>query len=156
MTSSFGFTNVTANAAKLTPVDVQPLTNYAKVVDDPETCVLNNKTCPLDQGELVTYRSNELAKVSSTQEIQHPAPVRNGVQYVIKVEDVLRTKDADGNIVMDEPVVAYLTVRHQKSGNISSAHIESIISRVIGACMYTDGTYRFNDLMRSAVVPSKN
>lgn len=156
LTSTFGFTNVVANATKPIPIDIQPLTNYAKVEDEPTSCVLNNKTCPLDQGELVTYRSNELAKVTCSQELQNPAAVRNGVQYVIKVEDVLRTKDANGVVIMDEPVVAYLTIRHQKSGNITSAHIEQVVSRVLGACMFTDGTWRFNDLMRSAVTPSKN
>lgn len=156
LTSSFGYTNKVVNATKPTPVDIQPMTNYARIEDSPLECVMNNTTCPLDQGELLTYKVLELDKVTCTQVLQNPAPVRNGVQYVVKLEEILRTKDAEGNIIMDEPIVAYLTIKHQKSGNITTGHIEEIYSRLMGACMKTNGTYRFNDLMRSAVTPTVN
>lgn len=155
--STFGFTNVTANAVKVTPVDVKVVSNYARTEDEADVCVLSNKTAPLDQGELITYRANDLDRVSSTQVVQNPAPVRNGVQYVIKVEDILRTVESTtGTILMDEPVVAYLTIRHQKSGNVTPAIVADVVSRVIGACMRTDGTWRFDDLMRSALAPINN
>jgi hypothetical protein len=152
-TSLFGFTNITANAVKLSPIDLKLVSNYARIDNEAQTCVLSNKTTPLDIGELVTYRANDLDKVTSTQQIQNPAPVRNGIQYVIKVEDILRTVDANGAVICDEPIVAYLTIRHQKSGNVTPAHIEAITSRVIGACQRSNGTYRFDDLMRSALAP---
>ena len=89
--------------------------------------------------------------------MQNPSPVRNGIQYVIKVEDILRTVDTtSGAILMDEPVVAYLTIRHQKSGNVTPAIVADVVSRTIGACMRTDGTWRFDDLMRSALAPINN
>lgn len=151
--STFGFTNVTANTVKANPVDVKMVTNYARVEDEPTLTVLSNKTAPLDQGELVSYRANALAKVSSSQVIQNPAPVKNGIQYVIKVEDILRTTDdVTGNIV-DEPVIAYLTIRHQLSGNIKPAHVQTMVERCLGACMKSNGQWRFDDLMRSAIVP---
>lgn len=156
LTSSFGYTNKVANTTKVTPVDVQPVTNYARTEETPNQCVLNNITCPLDQGELLTYKVLELDKVTCQQYIQNPAPVRNGVQYVVKMEEILRTVDSAGDIVMDEPIIAYLTIKHQKSGNITSAKIEEVVSRLIGACMKTDGTWRFSDLMRSAINPTKN
>lgn len=152
-TSAFGFTNVTANAVKVTPIDLKVVTNYARIEDEAEVCVLSNKTAPLDQGELVTFRANDLDKVSSSQVIQNPTPVRNGIQYVIKVEEILRTTDSVTGVVVDEPVIAYLTIRHQKSGNVTPAHVADITSRCIGACMRTNGTWRFDDLMRTAVVP---
>lgn len=155
--SSFGFTNKAANAVKVTPVDIKPVTNYARIEDEADVCVLSNKSAPLDQGELVTFRANDLDKISSTQMVQNPAPVRNGVQYVIKVEDILRTVEStNGNIIMDEPIVAYLTIRHQKSGNVTPELVAEVVSRVIGACMRTDGTWRFDDLMRSALAPINN
>lgn len=155
--STFGFTNVTANTVKVTPVDVKVVSNYARTEDEADVCVLSNKTAPLDQGELITYRANNLDRVSSTQVVQNPAPVRNGVQYVIKIEDILRTVESTtGAILMDEPVVAYLTIRHQKSGNVTPAIVADVVSRVIGACMRTDGTWRFDDLMRSALAPINN
>ena len=154
MTSSFAFTNKTASTKTITPVGVGPVANYAKVVDEPSTVVLSNRTCPLDQGELVTFRVNEVNKVSTSQTIQNPSKVKNGVQYVAKVEEILRTKDSNGDIVCDEPIVAYLTIRHQKSGNISAAQITEVVTRLLGAVQKADGSYRWDDLMRSAIVPT--
>lgn len=153
-TSSFSFTNKVVNAVDVAPFDLKPVTNYAKITDEPTIAVLSNKTAALDQGELLTYRANELSKVSTSQTLQHPLPIRNGVQYVIKVEEILRTVDAAGVIIGDEPIVAYVTIRHQKSGNISTALVDEVFKRAVGACYKTDGTTRFTDLMRSALIPT--
>lgn len=152
-TSSFGFTNVTPNTVKASPVDLKLVTNYARLEDEPTLTVLSNKTAPLDQGERVSFRANALDKVSSSQVIQNPSPVKNGVQYVIKVEEILRTTDSVTGVVIDEPVVAYLTIRHQLSGNVTPAHVQAAVERCLGACMKSNGTWRFDDLMRSAIVP---
>lgn len=154
MSSTFGFTNSTAMSdVSIVPIDVKPVTNYGKIQDEPTVCALQNKTAPLDQGEVMTYRANELKEVSTCQVIQNPAKVRNGVQYVIKLDEILRTTDTDGNIVCDEPIVAYVTIRHQKSGNITAALVEQVYKRLQGAIYKEDGTTRFADLMRSALVP---
>lgn len=153
-TSSFGFTNTEALTAKATMTDMKMRSLYAKVEDEPTSAVLSNKTCPLDQGELVTYRAQPVDHVSSSQKIQFPAQQRNGVQYVIKCEEILRTKDADGKVIMDEPVVAYLTIRHQTTSNITDDLITQVVGRVLGAAYdKTAGCYRWGDLMRSALVP---
>lgn len=156
--SSYGFTNVTPMAAAkaVAPVDIKVIDNYAKTKDEPSVVVLNNKTCPLDQGELITYRCNEVDKVSSSQRIQNPTRVKNGIQYVVKVEEILRTTDADGKIISDEPVVAYVTFRHQKSGNITPALVEEALKRMLGALYKTDGNSRISDMMRSAIAPTTN
>lgn len=154
MTSSYAFNNTTEMSnVTIKPVGIKPVTNYAKTVDEPTVAVLSNKTCPLDQGELLTYRANEMDHISTSLTIQNPTKVRNGVQYVVKLEEILRTKDTEGNIVSDEPVVAYLTVRHQKTGNISEALVNQVINRLMGAVYKSDGTTRIADLMRSALVP---
>lgn len=152
--STYGFQNKTAAGFKVTPVAIGVVTNYAKTTDEPSVVVMNNKTCPLDQGELITYRCNEVEKVTTSQKIQNPARVRNGIQYVVKVEDILRTVDSNGNIVCDEPVVAYITFRHQKSGNITSALVEECLTRLLGATYKADGTSRISDMMRSAIAPT--
>lgn len=151
--TSFGFTNVTESTLAVKPINVKLVTNYARIEDEPTSCVLANKTAPLDQGELITLRANDIDRVSSTQIIQNPSPVRNGIQYVIKVEDILRTVDANGVVLMDEPIIAYLTVRHQKSGNVTPTMVVDMVKRVMGACVRADGTWRFDDLMRSALAP---
>lgn len=152
-TSSFSFTNTTLNTHSVTPVDLKPVTNYAKLTDEPDVTVLSNKTATLDQGELLTYSCKQLDKVTTQQTIQNPSPVRNGVEYRIKLDEILRTVDANGVIIRDEPIVASIVIRHQSSGSITSALITQVFQRLVGACMRTDGTYRWDDLMRSALVP---
>lgn len=156
MSSTFSFTNVSDFTDTLTPTLVGPVANYAKIADEPTYCVLSNRTAALDQGELITYRANDVKKVSTSLVVQNPLPITNGIQYVIKVEEILRTADASGNIVGDEPIIAYLTIRHQKSGNITSELVDQVVRRLYGACYEDGGTAavpRWNDLMRSSLVP---
>jgi hypothetical protein len=153
-TSSFGFTNTTAATYTITPTEIGEKTNYAELQDDPTVHVRSNVTCPLDQGELLTLRCNPLDKITTTQTLVNPLKVKNGVQYVVKLEEILRTVNSDGDIVCDEPIVAYLTIRHQKTGNITQNIIDSVVKRLIGACYKSDGTPRWNDLMRSALEPT--
>lgn len=155
-TSSFGYTNVTAMESTVSPVDLKPVTNYAKVEDTATSCGLSNKSCALDQMEKLSYQCTQIGNVSTKNTILNPAPVREGVQYIVRLDEVLRTKDSNGDIICDEPVVAYLTIRHQVSGNITNALVSEVVKRLLGACMREDGTFRFDDLMRSALVPVNN
>lgn len=157
MTSSFGFTNVTPGTHTATPILLQLIENYALKSDEPTVVELDNKTCPLDQGELVSFKCQDVTKVSSSQEIRNPAKVTTGVQYLAKVEEILRTTSStDADFVVDEPIIAYLTIRHPKSGNITPDHISSVVERLLGSLMKADGTWRFNELMRSALKPTED
>jgi predicted RNA-binding protein with TRAM domain len=153
-TSTFAFTNTTDLSTSVTITGIKPKTNYALIAEQPTFVESQNKTAPLDQGERMTFRCQDVDKVSTAQVIQNPGKVKNGVQYVVKLEEILRTADGEGNIIMDEPIVMYLTVRHQKSGNIRASHLDTIFKRLLGA-MYdeTAGEFRWNDLMRSALLP---
>lgn len=153
MSCAFSFTNTANLETAVTPTDLKPVTVYAKSEDEPTRVVLKNKTCALDQGEVLTFMCKEVDKVSTSQHIQNPTKVPNGVQYVVKLEEILRSTDADGTVISDEPIVMYLTVRHQLTSNISDEIIGTVFKRLIGACYREDGTLRFNDLMRSALVP---
>lgn len=152
-TSSFGFSNTTANTTTVAPVKLGLVTNYAKIQDTPDACVMANKTSPLDQGELVTIRYQKLDKVSTAQDLAYPLPERGGCQYVYKVEDILRTTDSNGKIINDEPVVAYLTIRHQRTSNITADIIKQVACRVLGVCISDTGTMRFVDTMRGDCSP---
>lgn len=152
---SFGFTNVTASTHVETPVAIAPVTNYALVQDEPTSVVLDNKTCPIDQGELLSFKCQNVKKVATSQDILFPAPVSTGLQYVIKLEEILSTTDTvDPSYRVDEPIVAYLTIRHPKSGNISSDTIGKVVDRLMGACRKADGSWRFNEMMRSSLKPT--
>lgn len=156
MTSSFSFTNVTAGDSVST-VALAPVTNYAKRSDEPTEAVLTNKTCTLDQGELITYRCREINQVSSGLQVLYPAKVLNGVEFGVRVDELLRTKDSAGAIVCDEPIVATLTIKCPKSSNMTTGVIDTVVARLLGACYdETTNKYRWADLMRSALVPIEN
>lgn len=153
MTSAFGFTNTTAMSTTVSPVDIKPVTVYARKENTATSCRLSNKTTPLDQGEQLSYQCTDIKTVNTLQSIVNPSKVTSGVQYIVRLDEILRTTDTDGNIICDEPVVVSLTIRHQLSGNITNALVTECVKRLLGACMREDGTYRFDDLMRSALDP---
>jgi hypothetical protein len=152
--STFSFTNTTAGSHDVTPPALGLTTNYALTAQDANNAVLNNKTAPIDAEEIVTYRSRPISTVNTDLNIRYPSPIKTGVQYQVQVEDVLTTTDdADASFRVDEPIVALLTIRHPKSGNISNAIVAQVVQRLLGCILRADGTWRFDDLMRSAEKP---
>jgi hypothetical protein len=153
--SSFGFTNTTdSTTVTVVPKLLGLTTNYAVATESADEARLNNKTCPIDQEEIVSFRSRNIQKVDTDLNIQYPSPVKKGIQYQIMIEDTLSTTDtADASFRVDEPIVAQLTIRHPKSGNISNTEVVNVVKRLLSACIKTDGTWRFDDLMRQAEKP---
>lgn len=154
--SKFGFTNTVVSEAKVSPIKLGMTTNYALTEDEPTSCVLSNVTAPIDQGELISYKCQSVKNVSTSQDILYPNKVQAGIQYVVKVEDILSTtSDTDPTFRVDTPIVAYLTIRHPKDGAITSDMIATVVARLLGACRKDDGTWRFDDLMRSSLRPTE-
>lgn len=153
-TSSFSFSNTSAATFTITPVEIGEKSNYAEIADDPTKHVRSNATATLDQGELLTIGCQPIKKVATDQTIQHPYPVKEGVQYIVKLDEILRTVNSAGDIVGDEPIVAYLVVRHQRSGQITNTLVDTVVKRLLGACYKSDGTPRWGDWMRSALEPT--
>lgn len=157
MNTNFGFTNVTAHTHTITPVELGITTNYGLTSDEPTEAVYTNLTCPVDQGELISYKRSKVNKVSTAQENLYPPKVQTGIQYVVKLETALSvTSSTDSSFREDLPIVAYLTIRHPQSANISDANIGVIAQRLLGATIRDDGTFRFNDLVRGALKPKAN
>lgn len=156
ITTTQGFTNKTLSEHSMQSYAMGLKENYACIQDEPNCVVLANKTCPLDLGENVTYRFNDIDKVTTSLSIQNPSKVRNGVQYVAKNEFAQRNADAAGNILYDEPVVCYLVVRHQKTGTIAPETVDMAVKRLMGDVIKSDGTTRFGDMMRGALVITEN
>lgn len=156
MSSSFSFTNTTAGTSVPT-TKLAPSSSYAKTMDEPTEARLSNKSCTLDQGEIITYRCREIANVATVQQVLYPARVQSGVEYGVRLDELLRTKDSDGNILCDEPIVATLTIKNPKSSNITDEIISQVVARLLGACYNeSEGRYRWGDLMRSALVPAED
>lgn len=156
METTFGFTNKTASTHTITPVNIDPVSVYAKTEDTATSCALKNKTAPLSQGELLSYQCTEINSVSTKQNIVNPAKTTAGVQYIVRLDEILRTTDPNGDYIVDEPIVMYLTVRHPNSSYITASHIAEVFTRLCGALQRDDGTYRFDDLMLSALAPVAN
>lgn len=151
--SSFGFTNTTAGAHDVDQIALGLTTNYALTSDQANNVVLNNKTAPIDQEEIVTVRSGNI-DIKSKANIMYPAPVKTGMEYGVRLDEVLSTTDsADPSYRVDEPIICSITFRHPKSGNITNAIVAQVFQRAISTLMKADGTWRFADLMRSAERP---
>lgn len=156
MGSTFSFTNTTPGATVPT-TKLAPVSSYAKTMDEPTEARLSNKTCSLDQGEIITYRCREIANVATVQQVLYPARVQSGVEYGVRIDELLRTTAEDGTIICDEPIVATLTIKNPKSSNINDETVNTVVSRLLGACYdETAKKYRWADLMRSALVPAED
>jgi hypothetical protein len=152
--SAFGFTNNSDAAVAITPKALGLTTNYSVVADTATEARLNNKTAPIDVEEMIWFKSRNIPKVDSDLNIQYPSPVKGGIQYWITAEDTLSTTDTDdATFRVDEPIVAQLNIRHPKSGNITADLVGQVVTRLLSACRRADGSWRFDDLMRSAERP---
>lgn len=152
--SSFGFTNTSLGTHDVDQIALGLTSNYSLQEDAADVVKMNNKTAPIDKEELISFRSRTGKKIATELNIQYPSPVSNTVEYSVRVDDVLSTTDtADANYRIDEPIVVSIAFRHPKSGNITSTHVATVLQRAISALMKADGTWRMDDLMRSAERP---
>jgi hypothetical protein len=155
-TTSWGFTNGSAAATKSVQLFDLDSTSYALVSDEPTECRLVNKTAPIDREENLSFRCKDLPRINTTLEVQNPSKVSGGVQYQTQLEAIATTEDPDTGFIVNEPVIVQISVRHPKSGNISSAMVTQMITRALSASINADGTWRVDELMRSALKPTKN
>lgn len=154
LTSSFGFTNTTDGTHTVTPKALGLPTNYALAKDNDDVVILNNKTAPIDQEEIISFKTRMANSMSSQAAIANPAKVGKIVEYTVRLDEILTTRDSnDATFRVDEPIVCSITFRHPKSGNITDSHIATVFNRALSCLMKADGTWRFGDLMRSAERP---
>lgn len=162
---SFSFTNTTAKDQTVTSIGLGMATNYARVTDDPETARVSNKTASLEQPEIITYKANPINRVNTSIAVRHPSPTQDGVLYSIRLETVNRV--TVGTDYIDEPIAMWLTVKHPLSNNWDNATVATIFKRLTSALMkdqtgtgtaaeVTSSQWRFEDLMRSALMPSED
>lgn len=157
-TKTWGFAEGSEVDLNIATSPVKPVSEFALVEDEPTQCSLMNKTSSVDLGERLTYGCRTIPTVSSGLDNMHPGRVQTGVQYQIKLDEQLSVQsDADPNYRVDLPIVATLTIRHTKDGNIGNNEIGTVVERLVSACMQKSGstmTWRFEDLMKSALRPT--
>jgi hypothetical protein len=155
LTHTWGYGSDAASAVSVAASAVTPVSTFALVTDEPDNCELINNSSQLDVGEMVSYSATKVNNVASKLDNQYPAPVNSGVQYVVRLdEQLLLTSASEASFKEILPVTAYVTIRHPKSGEISSAEVDTIFKRLVGACLKSDGSTRFSDLMKSALRPT--
>jgi hypothetical protein len=152
--SAFKWTNNTDSSNTITPKALGLTTNYSLTQDGADVVKLNNKTAPIDAEEIIAFRSRSLNGMNTDANIQYPSKVKGAIEYGVRTDNVLSTTDdVDATFRVDEPIVCSITFRHPKSGNITGQHVAAAFQRAYSSLMKADGTWRFDDLMRSAERP---
>lgn len=152
MNAEFSFSN-TANRTtefKVAKIDTGV---YATREDEPQSCTIVNTTTPIDQPEVLTFQCGTLKRVPSKIVNQYPAPVETGVQYGVRLDELLRVTSDGGEEMFDLPMTATITFRHPSNAAITAGTVELMLSRLIGALYKSDTETRINDMMRMAIRP---
>lgn len=159
---AFSFTNTTPTDQILTSIGLDMATDYARVTDEPTEAKVSNKTATLEQPEVITYKANPINKVNVNLSVRNPSPVQDGVLYSVRVETIDRV--TVGTDTIDEPIAMWLTVKHPMSNNWDNAKVATVFKRLCSALIkdqtstgtaaeVTSAEWRFEDLMRSALMP---
>jgi hypothetical protein len=150
-TYSWGYTNSTASLKSVTQVALGLKTNYGLAEDSANQCLLSNITSPIDQPEVIRY-DFEKQKVSVS-DLANPPKSRDGVRYVCTLKDIYRETRDNGD-VYDHPFQISISIKHDTSVNWTNALVAAELARAIsGLYNETDGDWRFESLMRSALEP---
>jgi hypothetical protein len=152
---SFAFTNTTASTKDVTPVAIGPVSNYTE--SDTKSAsgikLFTNDTAPLEQDEYLRYKCIDVANVQTLLTNYNRPTVRAGVQYQIRLDELVRTTLGDGTIV-DDPLVMWLTVSHPKTGHVTADNVTEIFRRLIAACRDEAGNWRWASLAKGGLTPT--
>lgn len=152
-----GYSNKTASSKTFTLTKLGELSNYSIVEDEAGVTLLANTTGSLENAERISIKAQTIPEVKVSQGVAYPAPVKQGVQFSVKVEEVYSTTDStDPSYRIDEPIVATLTVKHNQSSTFSDEAVQTAIGRVLSILFCDDGTSRIPALQRLATRPSNN
>lgn len=153
--SSLGFTNTVSGTA-VTGTNLQITANYG-LINAPvpaEETRLKNKTGPVDQKEILSYRNRRIESVNTYNKIYYPARVVAGQEFGIRLDEILRTKDENGFVICDEPIVLSVSFKAPMSSNLTNAILNTIFQRMMGAVpVDSDGKMDWISLMMGSTNP---
>lgn len=131
-------------------------TNFAPVVNQPGTWMARNNGSILNQNEVVALKAEDIKSVSNNLKLpENTIILRQGIQYVVKIEEDLRTvSSTDPSFQQDDPVVMYVVVRHPNSAFVNGAIIDKMFARLQQVIKKPDGKTRWDDLMRLSTQPN--
>lgn len=152
-TKTWPFSNSTESTHTVTPIELGLCTNYAVDNDTDNNCTLRNKRCTgFGSGETIQIFGSDVAKLDVKVPVQNPDLAAGYHRFATRVDTVLRSTDANGNVT-DIPIVAQLIVSHQKSDLIDANDLAVVATRAISAARRADGTWRFDDYGLGAYKP---
>jgi len=152
--TGFTFTNVEANDSNVTVYNIEPA-DYAQLKDEPNMYKMSNTTAGVDTPEIITYQCGKLTKVPLSEEMKSnfPSPSIGGIQYGVKVEELLRVQREDDTVVHDLPVSVCITFKHARTASITESDLMQVLGRALGALFKADGSNRLADMMRFCIKP---
>lgn len=157
-TYSFGVSNTTASTATLAPIKLGLLTNYGKIIDEPTESRLTNSGSALLQDEYITYNCKRTIPKFNVPNY-NPGPVKDGLLYSLDYQVILRETRDDGTVI-DHPIRIKTSVMHDIAAPWTvvpgggSSYVKQAFLRAISGFFHDDGTERFNDIAKSALVPT--
>lgn len=153
---AWGYGEDTPSSYDLNPSVFAP-TSWALIEDEPGKCQLSHQST-IDNGEMVTYEAKSVGGVGTYLKAAHKVNQKSSVTYTIRVDEQLKlTSTDDATYAETVPVVAMITIRHPKNGNLLPSDVDTVFKRLIGAAFKTvDGTAttRFADLMQGSTKPT--
>lgn len=155
LSSSLGFTNTAAGTA-VTGTDLKITSNYGQInaPSPAEETRLKNKTGPVDQKEILSYRNRHIDAVNTYNKIYYPARITAGQEFGIRLDEILRTEDENGFILCDEPIVLSVSFKAPMSSNLTNDVLNTIFKRMMGAVpIGADGSMDWLSLMMGSTNP---
>lgn len=155
LSSSLGVTNTTAGTAAPT-VNLQFGSYYGMIASEKpgEESRFKNSTGPADAREIISYRTRPINSVNSYNKIYYPARVTSGEEFGIRLDEVLRTKDENGFIIADEPIVLSVSFKAPLSNNMTNDVLEEVFQRFLGAIpVDSDGKHDWMQIMTGTTNP---
>lgn len=156
ITSSLGFTNDTPNAGTMPYPGIALSTSYGTILNGADEVRLRNATGPVDQREVLSYRARDIKSVNTVNKIYYPSRVQSGVEFGVRLDEVLRTKDSNGFIICDEPIVLSISFKAPLSSNMSNDILTTIFERAYAAVLDESGKPDWLGIMTGALNPLIN
>lgn len=161
ITGKFSYTNNELTGEAIQPVVVDPLSNYALIEDEPNRCVMQNRTGEVDQIERLIYQKGDVKNVPLSFPNPNASSTAANTQYGIKLESLYRkSSSTDDTYIVDDAVTVALTIKHPNDKAITPDVVYTVIQRLLGSLYGPDKSIesiksRLDDLRRGALKPTK-
>lgn len=160
ITGKFSYTNDEQTGEAIQPFVVGPLANYALIEDEPNRCVMQNRTGEVDQIERLIFQKGDVKNVPLSFANPNASPTAANTQYGVKLESLFRkSSSTDDTYVVDDAITVALTIKHPNDKAITPDVVYSVVQRLLGSLYGSEKSVasikdRLDDLRRGALKPT--